>query len=145
MQYWLSLFTPATWKEFLVLKPPVCAFPAKRTGKFPAIAEGDWFLCYLIGKKKWVGLLEVVGRRYHDVSHIHQSGLFPIRFRVRPRIALVPEVGLTMESLEGQLSFFPKGATGKQWACAVRSSPRKLLASDAAVIISCLEAQSQSR
>lgn len=136
MQYWLSLFTTATWKEFAALDPPVCAFPTKKNGKFPAISVGDCIVCYLVGRKQWVGLLEVTGRRYHDVTPLHQSGLFPVRFRVRSRIVLSSEDGVSMSSLEGELTFFPKGAYGKQWACAVRSSPRKLCVEDATAIIS---------
>ncbi len=102
--------------------------------KAQGIKPGDVFLCYLVGVKRWVGLLEVSSERFKDDSPIYAEEIFPVRFSVRSLAILSPEHGVPMESLAGKLTFFPPDATGKKWSGRVRGSPSRYKLEDGEVI-----------
>jgi len=134
MNYWLNLFTGTTWKEFQTAGSQVTGFRQHNWKRAANIRPGDIFLCYLVGVKHWVGLLEVKGERYKDDSHIYEEEVFPVRFPVKPLVLLPPEYGVPMESLAGKLTFYPQDATSSQWTGYVRSSPTKYKSEDGEVI-----------
>ena len=47
--YWLDLFTGATWKEFKAAGAKVSGFRESRWNTVQKIKPGDYFLCYLHG------------------------------------------------------------------------------------------------
>ena len=92
MNYWLNLFTGTTWKEFQAAGSKTTGFRQRNWKRAANVKPGDVFLCYLVGVKRWVGLLEVTGDRYKDDSPIYQEETFPVRFHVKPLVVLPPEV-----------------------------------------------------
>jgi len=134
MNYWLNLFTGKTWEEFQVAGSKVSGFRQHNWKRARNIESGDVFLCYMVGVKRWVGLLEVAGERFKDDSRIYKEEVFPVRFPVKPLVILKPEHAVPMESLAGKLSFYPAGAAGKQWSGHVRSSPTKYKREDGETI-----------
>jgi hypothetical protein len=132
--YWLDLFTGPTWQEFQAAGSKVTGFREHNWKRARHIKPGDIFLCYLVGVKLWVGLLEVTGPRYRDDTAIWKEETFPVRFQVKPLVLLPPEHGVPMESLCGKVSFFPEGSTSAQWSGYVRSSPTKYSVTDGQVI-----------
>jgi hypothetical protein len=134
INYWLDLFTGTTWRAFQVAGAKVTGFREHNWKRAANIKPGDVFLCYLVGVKRWVGLLEVTGDRYRDSSPIFEEEPFPVRFLVKPLVLLTPEQGVPMESFEGRLTFYPAKTTGSQWSGLVRSSPTKYDPADGAVI-----------
>jgi hypothetical protein len=98
----------------------------------------------MVGVKRWVGLLDITSERFRDTTTIFERDkeVFPVRFRVKPRIILNPEHGVPMESFEGKLSGFPQGASTSQWAGMVRASLRNFDDADAGVIITAIEGAS---
>src|SRR5262249_47695377 len=125
INYWLDLFTGRTWQEFQAAGSNVTGFRESNWKRAANVKPGDIFLCYLTGVKRWVGLLEVAGERYKDKSPIFADEVFPVRFPVRPLVLLTPEQGVPMEAFEGQLTFYPAGASSTQWTGLVRSSPTR--------------------
>jgi hypothetical protein len=86
------------------------------------VQNGDIFLCYLTGVKRWVGALEVVGPT-DDNSPIWRLDTFPVRFEVRPIVALSPEHGIPMEHLEGKVRFYATEDDRGGYKGFVRMSP----------------------
>ncbi len=134
MNYWLNLFTGKTWKEFQAAGGRMTGFRDHTWNRATGIRPGDIFLCYMVGVKRWVGLLEVTGERHRDESRIYSDETFPVRFAVNPVAVLTPEHGVPMESLAGKLTFFTVGATSRQWSGLVRGSPTRYKPEDGEVI-----------
>jgi hypothetical protein len=134
VNYWLNLFTGRTWQEFQAAGARVTGFREHNWNRARNIKPGDVFLCYLVGVKRWVGLLEVTGERFRDDSPIYSEETFPVRFPTRPLVVLPPEQGVEMASLEGKLSFFPAGTGWEKWCGHVRSSPTRYGAADGEAI-----------
>jgi hypothetical protein len=131
--YWLDLFTGKTWREFQAVGSKVSGFREHNWKRAAAIKPGDVFLCYLVGVKRWVGVLEVAGERYKDDAPIFEDEVFPVRFPVVPHVLLSPEHGIPMETFAGKLSFYHLDGTG-HWSGLVRSSPTKYDPADGALI-----------
>lgn len=140
MSYWLNLFTGTTWDEFQKAGASVTGFREKNWKRAERIRPGDIFLCYMVGVKRWVGLLQVTGDRCKDDRRIWSEEVFPVRFAVEPIVMLTPETGVPMDALEGKLSFFPEGTSSRQWSGHVRASPTKYRRSDGEAIAEALRA-----
>jgi predicted RNA-binding protein len=134
MNYWLDLFTGRTWREFQKAGSHTTGFREHNWNRAKGIKPGDIFLCYLLGVKRWVGLLEVTSERYRDEARIFEEELFPVRLKVKPITLLAPEHGVPMESLAGKLTFFPVNGTARQWSGLVRGSPARYKPEDGDVI-----------
>jgi hypothetical protein len=122
MNYWLNLFTAKTWAQFRDSGGKTSGFRENSLPRAKRVATGDILLCYLVGAKRWVGLLEVQSGPFEDDAPIYEEEVFPVRFTVNSLIALPPELGVPMESLEGKLTFFPSDATYRQWSGRIRGS-----------------------
>ena len=140
MNYWLDLFTGTTWQEFQDAGANVSGFREHNWKRARNIRPGDIFLCYMVGVKRWVGLLEVTGDRFRDESPIWGEEVFPVRFRVKPLVMLPPEHGVPMEELKGKLSFYEADATASRWSGWVRSSPTKYKVKDGEIIVAAIRA-----
>lgn len=134
MAYWLDLFTGTTWREFQAAGAEVSGFRERRWRGASRIKPGDLFLCYMVGVKRWVGLLEVASERFKDDSAIFGEETFPVRFRVKPLVMLSPQHGVPMEELKGKVSFYPSDMSGAQWSGHVRGSPMKYKRGDGEAI-----------
>lgn len=142
MKSWMTVFNPQTWATFLEMTPKVCAFNDLPSRSFPAIAAGDKLICYVSGAQVWAGVLLVVGEKYRSQDRLYAGGTFPNRIPVDCEIAFQNlDDAVKMPGLEGQLSFFPVGGTGKNWAPHVRISPRIMHVPDADTIASSLMKQ----
>ncbi len=135
MNHWLAVFNEVTWAQFLAMSPKVYAFSEPRDRRLPGIRIGDRLLCYVAKRMVWAGVLRVVGDRYRESTRIFAGGDFPIRYSVETEIGLTADDALPMSALEGRLSFFPAGGTGKNWAPYLQKSPRKLHQLDAEALI----------
>ena len=68
--YWLDLFTGATWDEFKAADARTSGFRESRWKIVQKIKPGDYFLCYLTGVSRFIGILEVVGDAYKGTTPI---------------------------------------------------------------------------
>ena len=144
MRYWLNLFSLRTWDDFRESGSGVTGFRPTNWTRAKSVQVGDLFLCYLIGAKRWTGLLRVASDRYFDeTERIFRDDIFPVRFQVEPLVMLSAEHGVPMEHLRGKLSFFPSDGTSKDWSGHVRSSPTKFAEEDGIVIRQVLESSSR--
>lgn len=139
MNYWLDLFTGTTWDEFRKAGANVTGFREHNWKRAQGIKKGDIFLCYLVGVKRWVGLLRVTADRYRDTRPIWGEEVFPVRFKVEPVVMLAPENGVPIETLKNRLSFFTDETAGGRWSGWVRASPTKYKTEDGDVIAQALD------
>lgn len=144
MTYWLNLFTGTTWREFQNAGATVSGFREHNWTRAKDIKPGDLFLCYMVGVKRWVGVLEVASERFKDSSPIFSEEVFPVRFKVKPVIMLTPEHGVPMEMLRGNLSFYPASMDDWRWSGHVRSSPTRYKPGDGEAIVRALKDAQQN-
>jgi hypothetical protein len=86
--YWLDLFTPQTWEEFINSGGTVSGFRDKRWAYVQKIQKGDYLLCYLTGVGRWVGILEVTSAKaFRDQTPIWKDDIFPCRLKVKVIVA----------------------------------------------------------
>src|SRR5262245_5385734 len=111
-RYWLDLFTGTTWAEFLKAGGTVSGFRDTRWNTVKQLRVGDYFLCYLTGLSRWVGVLEVTGAPYLDRdTRIWEVDLFPARVPVKIIIQTTPLCAVPILTMQDQLSIFKKAAS----------------------------------
>ncbi len=123
--YWLDLFTGSTWQEFLDAGGETTGFRESRWNAVSKIKPGDYFLCYLTGLSRWVGILEVAGKPYKDDTPIWKDEDFPCRLKVKIVAALSPETAVPVKNLKDRLSMFQNLDNPNRWSGPFRGSPGK--------------------
>lgn len=138
--YWLALFTPATWREFLENGARISGFREARWKTLQNVKKGDYLLCYLTGLSRWVGLLEVASEPFKDNSPIWKDEQFPCRVRVKDLATLTPETGIPVTDFRDQLTVFQKATVDSPlaWTAHFRSSPTRWKNSDGEIISSAI-------
>jgi len=143
--YWLCLFNPTTWQEFLDAGGTVMGFPQTRQNTVKRIKPGDYLLGYMTGISKWVAVLEVTSEPYDDIKNtIWKQALFPCRVEVKPVVHADPEAGVHALSVSKQMRLFDKLKT-PHWGLLFRIAPRELHPQDGELLINAIrEAQQQA-
>lgn len=138
--YWLDLFTPTTWKEFLDNGGRVSGFRESRWKTLQKVKKGDLFLCYLTGLSRWVGMLEVVSEPFKDESPIWKDEQFPCRVKVKALATLTPETGIPVMDFRDRLTVFHNVGTDSPlaWTGHFRGSPTKWRTSDGEIVSSAI-------
>jgi predicted RNA-binding protein len=141
--YWLDLFSPTTWQEFLEAGGTVSGFRESRWNTVQQIKPGDYLLCYLTQVSRFVGLLEVTSEPYLDKTpSIWKDEHFPCRVDVEVVAALPVDAAVPIMELSDQLSFFQNMTGPHAWTGRVRGSPTRWSESDGeTVTLAVLEAQ----
>jgi hypothetical protein len=134
--YWLDLFTPATWQEFLDAGASVSGFRESRWNTLQKVKIGDYFLCYLTGVSRWVGVLEITSAAFQDTTPIWKDESFPCRVNVKVIANLTPETGIPVKEMRDRLSVFQTGTGGAlAWTGHFRGSPTKWKPSDGEAVV----------
>src|SRR6266571_1164871 len=140
--YWLDLFTGATWNEFLAAGGDVSGFRESRWSAVQKIKPGDYLLCYLTGVSRFIGVLETTAAPFKDSSPIWKDEDFPCRLKVKTVVMLTPETAVPVVELRDRLSMFQDMKSAIAWTGHFRGSPAKWNASDGdAVLDALLEAK----
>lgn len=133
--YWLDLFSPTTWRQFLDAGGTVSGFRKNRSSTVDQMKPGDCLLCYLTGVSRFIGVLEVVSEPYMDGSKsVWQDEDFPCRVDVRIVDQLSVETAIPIMRLSDQLSIFRNLKSPNAWTGRVRGSPAKWSAADGVII-----------
>jgi predicted RNA-binding protein len=125
--YWLDLFTGATWAEFLQAGGNISGFRESRWTTVQKIKQGDYLICYLTGVSRFIGILEVIEKPFKDDSKIWKDEDFPSRLKVKEIVSLTPNTAIPVHTLRDQLSFFQDLKSPHAWTGAFRSSTRKMV------------------
>lgn len=141
--YWLCLFNPTTWREFLEAGGEVMGFPETRQNTVKRIRPGDYLLAYMTGVSRWIAVLEVVDKPYDDITRIWKQALFPFRVKVRVVTSVDIEAGVPALSLSKQLRMFDNLKT-PHWGLLFRIAPKELYPEDGEVIVKAIQEAAQS-
>jgi EVE domain len=136
--YWLNLFTGATWGEFLKAGGDVTGFRESRWSRLQKMKQGDYLICYLTGVSRFIGILEVVEIPFKDNSLIWKDDVFPCRVKVKIVISLKPENAIPVHSLREQLSFLKEIKNSHRWSGAFRTSPAKWSSENGEAVLNAL-------
>lgn len=137
--HWLALFTGQTWEEFLTEGARVVGFRGSRLSCAQNIDPGDYFLCYITGISRFIGILHVKSKYYIDKSPIWKNEVFPIRFKVELITRLSPKSAVPVLALRETLSIFDNVKPGGYWSGFFRSAPVKFKGYDAEVIMEAIK------
>lgn len=137
--YWLDLFTGATWDEFKAAGSKVSGFRESRWNSVQKIKPGDYFLCYLVGLSRFIGILEVTAPPFKDKSVMWKDEDFPCRLKVKPVIELTPETAVPVIELRDKLSVFQNLKSPHAWTGHFRSSPMKWSTADGEAVVQALQ------
>jgi predicted RNA-binding protein len=133
--YWLDLFTGATWEEFLAAGSEVSGFRERRWKTVQQMKPGDYLLCYLTGISRWIGVLEVVSEAFKDSTPIWRDEDFPCRVKVRPVVTLTPETAVPVFELRDHLSVFRDLSNPHAWTGHFRGSPARWKVADGEAVL----------
>jgi hypothetical protein len=133
--YWLDLFTPRTWEEFLSAGGTVTGFRESRWTTVLRIRPGDYLLCYLTGVSRFVGVLEVAGAPFQDDARIWAEDVFPARLPVKAIAKLSPEEGVPIRDLSDRLTIFANMKMPHAWTGSLRGSPARWRSQDGEAVV----------
>ncbi len=133
--YWLDLFTGATWAEFHAAGSRVSGFRESRWVTVQKIKPGDYLLCYLTGVSRFIGILEVTDVPYKDRAPIWKDEEFPCRLKVSVVAQLTPATAVPVVELGHKLSFFQNLVSRYAWTGHFRTSPAKWDSSDGEAVV----------
>ena len=132
--YWLDLFTGKTWNEFLKNGATISGFREHREKVAEKIAPGDYFLCYLTGISRFIGILEVKSKSFFDITEIWVDEVFPVRLKVELLYNLNPETAIPVLNLKEKLSIFNNLKFPSTWGTYFRGSPVRFRQDDGETI-----------
>lgn len=138
MAYHLDLFTVETWDEFKQSGATISGFRENRWSRVKKIEKGDRLLCYLVGAKRWVGVLEVVGDPFYSPEpKIWASDDFPSRLPVEVELELTPETAVPVAEMLSELSWYPKIKDKKDgsWGAFFLGSPQSWSDEDGELVV----------
>ncbi len=133
--YWLDLFTGATWNEFKAAGAQISGFRDSRRATVQKIKRGDYLLCCLTGVSRFIGILEVTDPAYRDSSPIWRDEDFPCRLKVKLVAELTPDTAVPVLELRDRLSFFENLSSPNAWTGHFRASPVRWSESDGEAIV----------
>lgn len=137
MTYWLDVFTPKSWIEFIKAGAKTSGFPDGRWKTVQNVRVGDILVCYMRDKSCWFAALEVTSEPYQDYKNrIWSDDLYPSRISVKPLITIDPDKAISARQMLQKLKIFEKVRDSRNWGLVLRISPRKLIDEDGNIIIS---------
>lgn len=136
--YWLDLFTGTTWQEFLDSGGAVTGFRERRWKIVQKIKIGDYFICYLTGISRFIGLLKVTSKAFQDDTPIWKDEDFPCRLEVKIISNLTPETAVPVHELRDRLSFFQNMKSNIGWTGHFRGSPTKWKTKDGEEVVAAI-------
>jgi hypothetical protein len=143
--YWLDLFTIETWREFKQAGGQISGFRESRWVRVKKMQPGDRLLCYIVGLKRWVGVLKVVGDPWNGTEPaIWQSDTFPARVNVEIELELAPETGVPAVDLIPEMPMFDKLDGMRGWGAFFMDSPALWQDVDGDIVVKAIQSAIES-
>ncbi len=143
--YWFDVFTPRTWDEARAQGFSVTGFSETKRSTVERVQPGDFFLCYLKGRKQFVGVLRAIGKpNFACEPRIWVDHEFPMRVPVEAVVALDEHNFVDADELIRKLSVFDPNSLKRTWA-RFQGSPTKLTDADGEILLSALKAAATRR
>ena len=139
MRYWTHLFTESTWQQFLAAGGDIIAYRRRRWPVVQEMDVDDVVLCYLIGPRRFVGVLTIMGKPYRDSSEIWFSGTATTcRVNVRVLARVEEQDALPIETIQQKLSFIYRTNPDRSIEDHFANAPIEETINDAKIIIRAL-------
>ena len=137
--YWLDLFTGKTWEEFLNAGGATSGFRTRMIKAARKVHPGDYFLCYLTGLSRFIGIIEVLSDSFVDYNTtIWEDESFPVRFKVKLARKLEPETAVPIKYLKDRLSVFRNLKSPNAWTGSFRRSLFPISEEDGDIIVAAI-------
>jgi hypothetical protein len=135
------VFSSETWRETARVQFATVGFPKNKESTARRVVVGDVFICYLLGHAAFVGALEVSSSaQIVDEPRIWSADIYPVRFSVRPLVALREERAVSVYDLLSKLEFSLGMTTGTPaWGGYFQSPPKRLKGKNGEVILEALK------
>lgn len=133
--YWLDLFTGTTWEKFKANGATISGFRHRRRNIARSIKPGDYFICYLTGVSRFIGVLEVLSESFEDHTPIWEEEIFPIRFKVQIKYELTPRTAIPVTEFKDKLSIFQNLTSAHAWTGFFRGTPAQFKQADGEIIV----------
>lgn len=137
MNYWVYVFSGATWNEFRAAGANVAGFSLTRRSIVKQIRSGDILLCYMKDAERWVGALDVLSASKNG-RRIWAEAEYAARLDVYPRMCVDAAHGVPMLHLESLVSFYESAKDAGKYKGFFRSSPRVFPSKREGDLILCL-------
>lgn len=143
MNYWADLFDGETWRESCEHGLSLSGYTENMRATAERIRSGDILLCYVVGAQRWVGALEVIGRSM-DTTPVWRKDPYPVRFAVRPIVAVNLDHGVPQSQLDDRRNPLCASGARHQLRGMVRASPTRFThIDDAEAVLAALKAVAQ--
>jgi predicted RNA-binding protein len=133
--YWLIVFTPETWEEFLNAGVRVYGFTDQYKKTAEKTKPGDYLICYVTKKSQFNGILEVDSAPFRDLKEIWSAKVYPVRLHVKPVKILPTGYGIPISQLKEKLSIFQNLKTPTGWTWHFWTSIKEWKEPDAKAVI----------
>lgn len=144
-RYFLALFSPQSWIEFLNNGAAVYGTTKNKLNRAKKIHDKDFFICYISKQSVFSGVLRVNGEVYYDDSEYWTGGIFPVRFQVQPEYIVSPENAVQISDVKNNLKIFATLKRDSNWAGFFINAFNEFPKEDALHIINTLAKKSQSK
>lgn len=141
-QYWLTVWSRDTWRDFLKAGGEVYGLPARYEKRAKQISIGDHLICYMKGTSEFFAVLKVTSKSFWDNTQIWEDDIYPVRFFVREVIKA--HTGIKALDLLKQLSLYTRLANPsnpKSWGNHFHQSIRTWNREDSKLVIEALKQQ----
>jgi hypothetical protein len=148
MTYYVTLFSPETYRRFSESKRTVTAVRIRHRKAADRVNVGDFLIAYMTGVSRWIGLFEVTDQAYEDGTPLFadENDPFVVRLPIKTHVWLAPEHGIPIHdpALWQKLSFTKNHVpTSATWTGSVRTSLALLETTDAKLLEKRLRAQAR--
>jgi hypothetical protein len=149
MSYYVTVFSPETYRRFAESRRDVSAVRPRQRKSAERVSTGSFLVAYLTGLSRWVGLFEVKGKPYEDATPIfaEKDDPFVVRLPIKAHVWLEPENAIPIHdnSLWPKLSFTKElERNSSLWTGAVRTSLAPLEQSDGQLLEDILRGQAKT-
>ena len=135
MAYWLDVFSPGNWEEFIDGGAQITGFPYRQLKAAQSIRPGDILLCYVKQQSQWVGALEVESEVFLDQTQMWEDMVYPCRVKVKPLVLLPLGKGLAARDMLPRLKLFAGLRNPQKWGAALGPSPKAIADEDGDMIV----------
>lgn len=90
MNYFVDVFSPATYSVFSKTDKSIAGFSTNRLDAAKRLRPGDRLVCYVTKVSRWVGILEVIGEVFQDTTSrlVNEDDPYIVRVNVTPLVWL---------------------------------------------------------
>ena len=138
-RYWLDVFSGEGWDAFLGMGASITGFRKRKQEVAERVRPGDYFLCYISGIARFIGVTEALSACFLDDTPIFKKETLPVRFKVKLVHRLEPETAVPILELKDRLFLFAGIKDLAGLSARFKGCPMELEHGDGKVILAAIE------